>query len=277
MAVQNPHRVDLGKAVKRYRIRAELSPKQLDELAGWATAQKTVRVEVGKYTLSDADVATVREVLGLSPAEAEELRELAAQARKRKSPRDVASHAAAFIEFEQVATRIDMWSDELFPGLAQARGTARGILACSGSERLEERVASRMDRKKILTRADPPAVRLLIGEAALLRPVGGVDALREQLEHLLELRTLFSFDFRVFAFEYGADEALGSRFTVVDTPSSGKRVYLEGLRRALYVHKAEDVAEYQAIFDRLWDRVTAVDEVGELSERIVGERIQQLT
>lgn len=276
MAVQNPHRVDLGKAVERYRRRAELSPMQLDELAGWTKAEKTWRVEVGKYTLSDADVTTLSRGLALSAAEEQELRELAALARKRKSPPNVASHAAAFIQFEQVAKSIDMWSGELFPGLAQAQRYSAGILSCSGTERLAERVASRMDRKKVLTRADPPAVRLLVGEAALLRPVGGVDALREQLEHLLELCTLSNFDFRVFAFDYGADEALGSRFTIVDTPNSGKRVYLEGLRRALYVHKAEDVAEYQVIFDRLWERITAADEAGRLSERIVSERIRQL-
>lgn len=276
MALQNPHRIDLGKMVERYRKRAGLAPQQLDELAGWEKSGKTWRVEVGRYTLSNADVDLLQGLLRLSTEETRELREIAALARKRKLLPNVASHAAAFIEFEQVATRIDMWSGELFPGLVQGRLYSQAILACSGMENLAERVAGRMARKKVLTRVDPPEVRLLVGEPALLRPVGGAVALREQLEHLLELRALSNFDVRVFTFEHGADEALGSRFTIVDTPKSGKRVYLEGLRRALYLHKANDVAEYQGIFDRLWDRVTADDEAGILSERIVRERIQQL-
>lgn len=276
MAVQNPHRIDLGKMVQRYRKRAELTARQLDDLTGWTTTQKTSRVESGKYTLSDRDVDTLTVALRLSGEEVAELRELAALSRKRKSPANVASHAVTFIEFEQVATRIDMWSGELVPGLAQGPGYAEGILACSGLDRLPERVAARIARKKVLTRSDPPAVRLLLGEAALCRPVGGVEALAEQLEHLLELRCYSNVDVRVFPFLLGADEALGSRFTVVDTPRSGKRVYIEGVRRATYVHKPEDVAEYQGIFDHLWGRVVASDDDGMESERILRERIQQL-
>lgn len=270
MAVQNPHRIDLGDALERFRIRAGLTTKQLEATAGWG-AGKASRVEDGKRTLSDKDVGTLAKILELAPAEADELKALAALARKRSAAPFVADYSATYVAFEQAAVKLDYYSDELIPGIAQDPTYAAAVLACSDPDKIAERVAGRLERQKVLVRGNPPHVRLLLGEAALHRRVGGTVGLRQQMERLLELGDMSSFETRIVPFSLGAHRAIGGRFSVVHVAKDA-RVYVEGVLDAMYLHKPEDVAAYEEIFAELWPR--AAD--GATSATMLRKRIQQL-
>ena len=270
MAQRNPHRVDLGKALARYMV-AEWDSAKLDHAMGW-TSYKTNRVVHGTKTLSDKDVDALIPVLGLSVDQGEELRRLAALARKRKANQFIADYAASYVSYEQDAVRVDSYSDLLVPGLGQDSVYATAVLSAASTLNVAERVAARIDRQKILTGDSPPLVRLLLGEAALHKLVGGQAGLRRQLEHLLEHAEAGRVLLGVDRFSTSAHRAMGSRFNIVRRANGDARVYLESALTSTYLHAEEDVEAHQRIFDYVWGLAAVDDE----SATILRKRIQQL-
>lgn len=270
MALQNPHRVDLGNALARFiGDRMELS--QLDREMGW-TSSKASRVVSGRKTLTDKEVSRLVSLLGLSAEQAEELRGLAALARKRKAHQFISDYATSYVAFEQDAVQIDAYSDQLVPGIGQCGVYAAAVLATASPENVAERVAARLDRQKILTVENPPLVRLLLGEAVLHKVVGGAAGLRQQLEHLVSQAELGRIRLGIDRFASGPNQCMGSRFNLVRRATGDVRVYVESALTSTYLHEVEDVQAHQRIFDNLWDRA-AVDEE---SATILRKRIQQL-
>ncbi|WP_433174345.1 helix-turn-helix domain-containing protein [Actinoallomurus sp. CA-150999] len=95
---------------------------------------------------------------------------------------------AEYIEYEQQAASLKVYEPQFVPGLLQSETYARALLsAANRGDRLERGLAVRMGRQDILQRDEPPFIVVLIKEAALREPVGGVDVMREQLAHLLEM------------------------------------------------------------------------------------------
>ncbi|PWK81747.1 hypothetical protein C8D88_116159 [Lentzea atacamensis] len=270
MAQQNPHRVDLGNALVRY-LGDRMSLKQLDHAMGW-TSGKASRVADGKRTLSERDVRELAELLSLNASDADELQGLAALARKRKAHQFIADYAASYVSFEQDAVEIDAYSDLLVPGIGQGGVYAAAVLSAANPVDVAERTAARLDRQKILTREDPPVVRLLLGEGALHKHVGGQVGLRQQLEHLLSQIELGRMQVGVDRFTSGAHQALGSRFNIVRRANGDARVYIEGALTSTYLHEQEDVDAHQVIFDRAWELASR----GERSATILRKRIQLL-
>lgn len=271
MALQNPHRVDLGNALARF-IGDRMDLVALDRAMGW-TSSKASRVVDGKKILSEKDVRGLIEVLSLSAEQAQELRDLAALARKRKAHQFIADHATSYITFEQDAVEIDAYSDQLVPGIGQSWVYATAVLSTASPSDLAERVAARMDRQKILTREDAPRVRLLIGEAVLHKLVGGTAGLRQQLEHLLSQADLGRVELGIDRFASSASQCMGSRFNIVKRANGDTRVYIESALTSTYLHEPADVSAHQAIFESLWERAAT----GEESATILRKRIQQIT
>jgi transcriptional regulator with XRE-family HTH domain len=93
-----------------------------------------------------------------------------------------------WLEIEEGAHTLKTWQPLLLPGLLQTEEYARAL--CRGEpgateEQAEEMVAARMERKAIFQRDDPPMFWALLDETAFIRPIGGADVIRGQLEHLL--------------------------------------------------------------------------------------------
>lgn len=270
MALQNPHRVDLGNALARF-VGDRMELVELDRSMGW-TSSKASRVVDGRKTLSEKDVRGLITVLDLTDEQADELRMLAALARKRKALQFIADHAASYVTFEQDAVQIDAYSDQLVPGVGQSAVYATAVLSTSNLVDVAERVAARLDRQKILTSENPPRVRLLLGEAVLHKVVGGTTGLRQQLEHLLSQAELGRILLGIDRFSAGASQCMGSRFNIVRRANGDSRVYIESALTSTYLHEDDDVNGHQAIFDSLWGRAAK----GEESATILRKRIQQL-
>ena len=270
MARQNPHRVDLGHALARF-VGDRMTLAELDQALNWSS-NKASRVVDGKKILSERDVAALIDLLELSPEQTEELRRLAALARKRKVYQFVADYATSYILFEQDAVQIDGYSDALIPGIGQSAVYAAAVLSAADPVDVAERVAARLDRQKILSTENPPIVRLLLGEAALYKLVGGTTGLRQQLEHLLSQAELGRIQLGLDRFTSGANQCMGSRFNIVRRANGDARVYIESALTSTYLHEKDDVSKHQEIFDNLWGRAAK----GEASATILRKRIQQL-
>ena len=118
---------------------------------------------------------------------------------------------------------------------------------------VQRRVELRMTRQELLTGPDAPRLWVVVDEAALRRPLGGRDVMRDQLTRLIEAAALPNVTLQVLPFHVGGHAAAGGpvtilRFPVPDLPDI---VYLEQLSSALYVDKPEEVDHYLSVMDRL--------------------------
>ncbi len=125
-------------------------------------------------------------------------------------------------------------------------------------------VELRMERQKVLTRdPDPLDLRVIIGESALMRPVGGAAVMRDQLHALRDkIVSLDNVRVRIMALRSGVYLGLGSPFAIIHFSDPGDQdvVYLEGHAGATYLEKVADVERYSKILEGLWERVESRDE-----------------
>ncbi len=258
VATQNPQRFELGEMLKRAREKAGLKPRAVENELRWY-AGKTSRVEAGTRVPVPAEIDRLAELYRLGKGDRETLHLLADAARKRESPSRVADFAQTYVTLERAATEIRYYDAELVFGLLQSERYARAVLANSRSQHVEERTADRVARQAILKRENPPDVRVILGEAALHRMVGGEEGLREQVTELLAKGRLPNVAIRVLPFAAGAHRALGVGFTFLRlaTPAI-TRVYIEGLTDATYIHEPDETAVYEQDFAELW--AMALDE-----------------
>ncbi|GAA1904682.1 helix-turn-helix transcriptional regulator [Streptantibioticus ferralitis] len=91
-----------------------------------------------------------------------------------------------FVELEEQASAIQSFETRLIPGLLQTEGYAQAVLAGARPDKIEELVAARLNRQRILSRDDPPRLWVIIDENALRRNLGGPSVMRAQLARLLE-------------------------------------------------------------------------------------------
>jgi transcriptional regulator with XRE-family HTH domain len=91
-----------------------------------------------------------------------------------------------FVDLEEQATAIQSFETRLIPGLLQTEEYARAVLAGARPDKLEELVASRLNRQRVLAREDPPHLWVVMDENALRRKLGGPVVMRAQLQRLLE-------------------------------------------------------------------------------------------
>lgn len=91
----------------------------------------------------------------------------------------------AYAEMEAKATYISKYQCQLVDGLLQTEEYARAVLGIEQTEKLDEMVAARMDRQRVLQRKRPPVLWTVLDEAVLYREIGGREVMRNQLAHLL--------------------------------------------------------------------------------------------
>lgn len=269
MATQNPQRTELGLKLRGGREAAGLKPAQVEQDLRWY-AGKLSRVENGRRIPAPAEVDRMVELYRFESADREKIYLLFEEARKKESPSRVADWAQTYVTYERAASEIAYWDGYLVSGLLQTDAYARALLGTSGSTEVETWVAERIGRQKILTRENPPAVRVLLGQAVLYQDVGGEDVLVEQLAHLLSVGELPNVSIRIIPFSAGAHRGLGLTFTHLrlDEPET-TRVYIEGATDATYINDTDENAVYMEIFDASWSK--ALDE--EASATILRRRI----
>lgn len=272
VATKNPQRITLGQKLQDARRRSGMSTADVEPVMGWYVG-KLARLEAGTRTVSKAEIERLAELYQIPAAERATLTVLNEGARKRESPSRVADFAQTYVTLERAAQAICYFDAELIHALLQTPAYATEVLAQSSHEDVPDRVADRMARQAILSREDAPAFRAVLGEAALYREVGGVDVLREQLEHLIEVSKATNVGVRILPFSVGAHRGLGVAFTMLDIADPElKRVYIEGFTDATYIHEPVETAVYAAKFEDLWSAALSDDE----SVTILRRRIDTL-
>jgi transcriptional regulator with XRE-family HTH domain len=169
---RSPTLVTLGRLVRAYREAAGLTQKQLAGALGYTNGWLS-NVETAQLRPRVGQVECIEQALSLPPGV---LTIVADQLDAEVLP----GWFRPWLDEERRATVLRMFELALIPGLLQTPEYAAVLL--DGDENA---VQARIERQKILTKDDPPMVRVVLDEAVLYRERGGKDVMRGQLEQLI--------------------------------------------------------------------------------------------
>jgi transcriptional regulator with XRE-family HTH domain len=161
----------------------------------------------------------------------------------------------AYIEAEARAVEIAAYMGHTVHGLLQTPDYARATLRVGRSlksvEQLDERVDVRLARQDRLVLPDPPKLWVILDEAVLLRPVGGVKVMRAQLARLLEAAEEPHISVQVLPFSIGEHAAMGGSLNLLTLPDNSTVAYTEGADFGQLIGEPEEVKPFVVNYDLL--------------------------
>lgn len=278
-----------GPTVRRMMVGARLRRLRTDrgitrEEAGAAiraSEWKIHRLENGQVRFKERDIIDLLRLYGVTdPVQVAQLVSLAHEANQPGwwSPySDLMPHwFRAYVDLEAVATLIRIYEGQYVPGLLQTedymRAVIRGGHLDEEEEEVERRVALRQRRQE-LVRPGGPRLWAVVDEAALRRPVGGVEVMRAQIERLIEAAELPNVILQVLPFSVGAHPAMVGAFSILrfEEGELPDVVYLEHLTNAWYLDRREDVEQYLHVMNAICVTAAAPDQSIEILHDIAKE------
>jgi transcriptional regulator with XRE-family HTH domain len=174
---------------------------------------------------------------------------------------------AGWPDREAHARRLRSFELIVIPGLLQTERYARAILATrvgmTGDE-LDAAVTARMERQQILDREQPPELWAIIDEAALRRPVGAPEVMREQLTHLADAARRPHIVVQVIPLSAGAHEGMrGGAFVIADCDDAASMAYQDTALAGQIIQDAGEVDSLALTWDTL--RLEALPRAASLS------------
>ncbi|MDR3084588.1 MAG: helix-turn-helix domain-containing protein [Streptomyces sp.] len=161
----------------------------------------------------------------------------------------------AFMAYSERAVSIRQYAAHLVPGLLQTEDYARAVLSVgltlSSEEQLEERITARLGRQQRLCSPERPELWVVLDEAVLKRPIGGLTVFQAQLERLLEAAAERHIIVQVLPFDQGEHDAMGGSWTVLTLPDGSEVAYTEGAHYGQLIEDPKEVGRFSVTYDRL--------------------------
>jgi Domain of unknown function (DUF5753)/Helix-turn-helix domain len=278
-------RMLLGAHLRRLREAEGVSR----ETAGWeirASESKISRMELGRVSFKERDVADLLTLYGVTDEEEREAwLTLARQANTpgwwQREGDILPSWFQAYLGLEAAAVLIRTYEVQFIPGLLQTPEYAKAVILLGHGNappaEVERRVAVRMKRQQVLAREDPPQLWVVVDEGALRRPIGGPEVMRAQLRALVDATKLPHVRLQVIPFNVGGHAAAGGSFTILRFPEQDLPdvIYIEQLTSALYLDKRDDIDLYAAAMERLAVEAERPDRTGDILGKILREFDEQ--
>jgi len=170
-------------------------------------------------------------------------------------PDSLAEHLERLLELEAEAHYLQAWHPTLIPGMLQSASYAAAAISTAlpslSPEDVTDRARQRVRRVDTLGLAAGRSAAFVISEQVLYRPIGGLDVLLEQLEHLLNVAALRpSLTLQVLPMGRGGHPGLMGAFTAYRL--NGRRAVLtETLTGTSVTCRPEDAAAYWHAWDHL--------------------------
>ncbi|MGW0120660.1 helix-turn-helix domain-containing protein [Streptomyces sp. NPDC003327] len=181
----------------------------------------------------------------------------------------------AYAEMEARATYLSTYQSQLVYGLLQTEEYARAVLSVENAGRLDEVVAARMDRQRILERENPPVMCVVLDEAVLHREIGGAAVMRKQLAHLLGFRDHPWVQVQLLPFSVGQHPGLLGSFNVLRFDDDPDLFYSETYDSAHMTANPQVIRECSVGYARLQASALSREESAALIARVMEERYGQ--
>ena len=261
MADVNPtvRQRELGARLRRLRNEQRLTVEEVAEKL-LCSATKISRIETATRKPTLRDVRDLSQLYGLTPADTDELMNLARQAREpgwwtQYDDLDL----EPYIGLEQNAASITCFTMYHAPALLQtgeyAQAMIKGVAPRIDPSVLDQRVEARLRRQQRLEQDSPPRYRAIVDEAVLHRQVGGPAVMQAQLGRFLEFERAGKVTIQVVPFDSGAHGAQDSSFVFLEfeEPPLSPVVFVEGLVRNSYHDRKSEVDRYREALEYLRD------------------------
>ncbi len=249
----------LGAELRRLREEAGLTIDRVAE-ALECSPSKVSRIETGQVSATPRDVRDMLALYGVDDDRLEAMVQVAREARQRgwwQTFVDVPDGVPAYVGLETAATSIDVYMALLVPALLQTPDYARAVIGAVRPDlprtELDRRVELRLRRQGLLDQDHPPAMRVLLDDAVLRRPVGGPGVMAAQRRRLLADANRPAVALQVLPVDAGAHAGMDGPFTIFGFPTPAERdvVALDSAADALYLDLPEQVSRYRRVFELL--------------------------
>jgi transcriptional regulator with XRE-family HTH domain len=272
-------RIQVAATLRRMREQAgvtrEAAAREL-----YCTASKIGDIETGRSAVKPIELEKLLELYGVTGADRDELIDTARNSRRtrRTSGPSIPSSEQRHVDLEAQARSLTFFSPELLPGFLQTDGYARALLEWSGqlsATEVEQRLALRAERRKILTRSEPapPSCWCILGEAALRSNSGGPVVMAEQLAHLVECsRTMRHLVIQVLPLRSGVHGFMGQTVTLMRfDPPAPNILHADTRIRNVFFDAQAEVDDTTAALDLMKAKAIGRDESLTLINKILLE------
>ncbi|MGH3997170.1 MAG: helix-turn-helix domain-containing protein [Pseudonocardiaceae bacterium] len=184
---------ELGDGLRQAMQRVGLNGKQVAQALDVSPSMVSMLLS-GKRGTSELDIAAF---LGVCRVKGPERERLLALCREQDIPGWFQQHGSrlpkqlvTLIDHEDKAVAISAFEAVGVPGLLQTGEYARAVISRIVNvppEEVDDRVAARLARQSLFSRARPARYTFYLHESALRLPVGGPAVMAEQLRHLHRL------------------------------------------------------------------------------------------
>ncbi|GAA3837239.1 helix-turn-helix domain-containing protein [Streptomyces phyllanthi] len=178
----------------------------------------------------------------------------------------------AYAEMEARAAYISTYQAQLVYGLFQTQAYARAVLGVEHQETLDEMVAARMERQRILKREKPPVLWAVLDEAVLYREIGGREVMREQLAYLLSLFGRPWLELQVLPFSAGQHSSLMGSFNLLRFDDDPDLHYCESYDQGHMTANPQVIRERSFGYARLQAEALSPRDSAALIARVMEER-----
>jgi len=250
----------LAAELRRLRTTAELSREDVSERTGINNAT-LYRIETARTRPQHRTLLALLQLYDVDDQQRQHLITLAKESAKQGWLQpyhdELPEEYTAYISFEAEAENVRNYESLFIPGLLQteryARAVIRGVLPTASQQQVEDLVHVRIERQRVLTKDNPLKLWAIVDEAALRRLVGGVETMREQLQHLLQIAAEPNVTVQVIAYSAGAHPGMPGSFVLMGFPDplDTDLVYIDSMAGDLFLESAADISRYSAIFDHL--------------------------
>ncbi|MFI7383399.1 helix-turn-helix domain-containing protein [Streptomyces sp. NPDC049813] len=180
-----------------------------------------------------------------------------------------------YAELEARAAYISTYQCQLVHGLLQTEAYARALICMNHPERVEEQVAARMERQRILDRGTPPALWVVLSEAVLLQEIGGPEVMRDQLGRLAAFARDPWVKIQVLPFAVGQHAGLLGSFNLLRFDEDPDLYYSESYDQGHMTANPQLIRERSVGYARLQACALAPEESAQMIVRVMEERYGQ--
>jgi transcriptional regulator with XRE-family HTH domain len=250
-------RRQLGQELRKLREAAGTTIDQVAERLS-CSASKISRIETGQSGVSSREVRDILAAYQVEGDQAEALVEMAREAKQRGWWQLYGTVlTSAYVGLEAAAAELRSFEPLVIPGLLQTEEYARAMVLAGwphwSTEEVEQRIRVRIKRQSLVYQDDPLQLSVVLDEAALRRPVGGVEVMRRQLDKLVTAADLPNITIQVLPLAAGAHGGMDGAFTILlfEEQANQNLVFAANGAGGLFLEKDDEIDRYASIFTGL--------------------------
>ncbi|MFF7333667.1 Scr1 family TA system antitoxin-like transcriptional regulator [Streptomyces sp. NPDC008150] len=229
-----------GAVLKALREAGGLTQEEFAVRVGYSAAY-VAKFEQGKRFPPENLPDRTSEVLGPVAGKV-----LAAAAKSLRRKAGLASWFLQWAGIEEEAITLYAYECRGIPGLLQPEGYIRAVfdrrLPPVTEEQLEREVAARLDRQQLLTQRPNTAFTFVVEQALLERRLGGAEATRNVIDHLLVVGSQRNVEIQVMPLRQEDHTGVDGQMYLAERPGHQWIGYVEGQRCSSLISAPNDVS-----------------------------------